>query len=322
MMQHKRVLVTGGAGFIGHRVTKLLAARGQQVAVVDNSFVPMPMPKKSEFVTPYAHDIRDVAAMAQVFVAFKPDAVIHLAALHHIPTCEAKPHLAMDMNVMGTQVVLDAAAKHGVHDVVMASSAAVYDWWESALIEDETPITATDVYSTTKIANEHQGKIWAARTDGRVALARIFNAIGHDDPNGHIIPDILKQVLQGESVVKLGNTAPKRDYTHADDTAAGVVALLDHVHLGAPVEAYNLSFGADYSVVELVEVIGDYLGRQLTIVSDPARVRKIDRVHLLGDTRKTRRVTGWQAQMPFVQAVQQILMKLVPEVARTSECVA
>jgi UDP-glucose 4-epimerase len=212
-------------------------------------------------------------------------------------------------------VLLDAAVRHGVGPLVMASSAAVYDWWDSALSEDRTPTSATDVYSTTKIANEHQGKIWAAKTGDQVAMARIFNVIGHDDRNGHVIPDILQQVSRGGDVVQLGNTAPKRDYTHADDTAAGVVALLAHMHKGAAWEAYNISFGAEYSVVDLVAAIGEYLGRDLRIEHDPARVRKVDRVHLLGDTAKMRRVTGWRAEIEFHAALKKILAKLVPELA-------
>lgn len=94
-----------------------------------------------------------------------------------------------------------------------------------------------------------------------------------------------------------------------------MVALLDHLHAGEAWEAYNLSFGAEYSVVDLVAAIGRYLGRPLSIAHDPARVRKIDRVHLLGDTAKTRRVTGWQAQIGFEDALKKILTQLVPEMA-------
>ena len=115
-----------------------------------------------------------------------------------------------------------------------------------------------------------------------------------------------------DPVVKLGNTAPKRDYTHADDTASGMVALLDHLHLGQPVEAYNLSFGREYSVVDLVGAIGDYLGKAIRIEHDPSRVRKVDRMHLLGDPSKTKRVTGWEARIAFPDALTRILTHLVP----------
>lgn len=306
-----RILVTGGAGMIGSRVVRLLAARGAQVVVVDNGMVGMPLPAATAQVRPFAVDIRDKAAMAAVCAETQPEAIIHLAALHLIPHCERDPHLAYDINILGTQVVLDAATQQGIHRLVLASSAAVYDFWETALIEDETPLRATDVYSTSKLTNEHQVRLWAEKHGGRATLARIFNVIAHDDPNGHIIPDILKQVMPSGDHVALGNTAPKRDYTHADDTAAGVIALLDHLESGAPVEAYNVSFGQEYSVVDLVEAIGACLGRTLTITHDPARVRKVDRLHLLGDTRKMQRVTGWHAEIAFAEALRRIVEKLV-----------
>ena len=313
-MANGRILVTGGAGFIGHRVVALLAARGQSVAVIDDLSVGKNMPQPSDLVTPYQADIREVAAMQRILGEVKPDAVIHLAALHHIPSCEREPHRATDINILGTQTLLDAMAIHNVSQLVLASSAAVYDWTPTALIEDETPLRATDVYSLCKLTNEQQVTLWANKYGARASLARIFNVIGHDDPNGHIIPDILAQLGQGSEPanVKLGNTAPKRDYTHADDTARGIVALLDHLGQGANVEAYNLSFGVEYSVTDLVATIGEYLGREITITHDPSRVRKVDRLHLLGDTRKAVEATGWRAEIDFKQALTRILDQLVP----------
>jgi len=316
MAYFNKVLVTGGAGFIGHRLVERLAQAGAQVAVIDNLFSGMPMPAASSQVKPYPEDIRNVPAVDSIIREFAPELVVHLAAVHHIPTCERDPHLAMDVNVLGTQSVLNACEKNGVKRLIIASSSAVYDWWETALIEDQTPILASDVYSTTKITNEHQAKIWAERTGGRVGIARIFNVIGHDDPNGHIIPDILNQIktcAPGESpVIGLGNTAPKRDYTHADDTADGLLSMSRHLEIGNAVEAYNISYGEEFSVIDLVKTIGDYMGTPITITHDPSRVRRVDRLHLLGDSTKTKRVLGWQAAIPFTEALNRILSQLAP----------
>ena len=310
----QRVLISGGAGFIGHRVSSLLAARGTHVGVIDSLASGLPMPQQTPHVTPFQHDIRDRAALAKTFNDFAPDAVIHLAALHHIPSCEANPSLAMDINITGTQCLLDAMQAQRVMHLVFASSAAVYDWQDSALNEATTPTRATDIYSLTKLTNEQQITLWAARTDSRAALARIFNVIGADDPNGHIIPDILRQldVTQKTATIQLGNTAPRRDYTHADDTACGIVALLDHLDRGVPVEAYNLSYGLEYSVRDLVAAMGEILGLDITIATDPTRIRKIDRQHLLGDTAKTRNATGWRAEISFHHALRRILAELMP----------
>ena len=148
-------------------------------------------------------------------------------------------------------------------------------------------------------------------------FARIFNVIGHDDPNGHLIPDILNQlkIENGQvqvSTVKLGNTEPKRDYTHADDTAGGIVAILEHFEWGRPVEAFNLSRGEEHSVVDLLRIIGDYFGCMLEIEHDPGRVRRVDRNHLLGDSRKSRSALGWSARIGIDEALHDILSRLVP----------
>ncbi len=308
-----RVLVTGGAGFVGHRVTRLLQSRGTAVAVIDNLLSRLPLPAQTALVQPYQADIRDAGRLQAILAEFRPQAIIHLAAIHHIPTCEKNPREAMDVNIVGTQTVLDAAEASGVKHIVIASSSAVYDWWETALIEDETPLRASDVYSIGKITNEQQLKVWAERSGGRGGITRIFNVIGHDDPNGHIIPDILAQLDLGTATIGLGNTAPKRDYTHADDTARGVVALLDHLEVGAAVEAYNLSRGEEHSVADLVAAMGRCFGRTITIEHDPARVRRVDRLHLLGDTTKAKRVLGWQADISFDQALADILAQLAPQ---------
>jgi UDP-glucose 4-epimerase len=316
-MRFERVLVTGGAGFVGRRLVREFVERSVETAVVDNLFVATHMPSGAPILRTYETDIRDRAAIDRVCREFRPDVIIHLAAIHHIPTCERNPHLAMDINVVGTQTLLDAAAKHRVGHFVLASSAAVYDWSDSALIEDETPLKATDVYSTGKLANEHQVADWAAGTGGKVAIARIFNLIGHDDPNSHLVPEVLAQLTIENGCVKtprvrLGNTLPKRDYTHADDGARGVLAILDHMENGRQVEAYNIARGEERSVVEIVEMIGRHFQCEIEIVFDQARVRPVDRLHLLGDPNKSHDLLHWRARYGLEESLRDILTQLVP----------
>lgn len=315
-MDFARVLVTGGAGLIGNRLVRRLSDNKVKTAIIDNLYVKMPMPEVSEYVVPYIADIRDKAAVERIFSEFRPQAIVHLAAIHHIPTCEREPYLAMDVNVMGTELMLEMAARHEAKAFVLASSAAVYDWVDQALVEDETPLRATDVYSTAKLANEYQLKCWSGRTGIKSVIARIFNVIGHDDPNGHLIPDILAQIgLEDGRVAKpwvsLGNTHTLRDYTHANDTASGLFAILDRWQVGDTIEAYNISRGSEHSVAEIVQLIGQYFGCEIEIRRDPARVRRVDRQHLLGDTEKTTQKLEWKAQYGIAEALKDILGKLV-----------
>ena len=291
------VLVTGAAGFIGSRAVRLLSELGCRTIAVDNGYVGLPLPVASTHVVPVIADIRNRQVMKQIFADHRPDAVLHLAAVHHIPTCERDPHLAFDVNVMGTQSLLEAAEIAGTRNIVAASSGAVYVWDSGPLVEDETPTGASDVYSITKLTNEYQMKGWAERVGARVHLVRLFNTIGNGDPNGHLIPDILTQIVEGDErpVVRLGNTKPKRDYIYVDDVASGFVSALAHIMDGPPVDTFNLCTGRELSVAELVHLMGDILGKKIEIESEPSRIRKVDRLQQLGNPGKLERKTGWKA---------------------------
>ena len=308
----KTVLITGGAGFIGSRAVGMLRDRGVTVIVADNGYVGIPLPAASEGIVPVNVDIRDQEAITAVLTEHKPDAILHLAAVHHIPTCEREPHLAFDVNVLGTQALLDGAAAAGVLNIVFASSGAVYRWDDGPLDESETLTGATDVYSITKLSNEYQLAGWAARTGARVHIARLFNTIGTGDPNGHLIPDILEQIGTGEAnpVVKLGNTKPKRDYIFVDDSASGFVALLEGLPEGEPVEYFNLCTGDEMSVADLVGLMGELMGVDVRIESDPTRFRKIDRLQQLGDPSKLKSRRNWAPRWTARRAVASIMHDL------------
>lgn len=291
------VLVTGAAGFIGSRVIRLLSDLGCRTIAVDNGYIGLPLPSASKYVVPVSVDIRDRDAMKRLLIDHKPDAILHLAAVHHIPTCERNPHLAFDVNVMGTLSLLEAAEAAGVSNIVIASSGAVYAWESGPLIEDETATGARDTYSITKLTNEYQLKVWAERMGARGHIVRLFNTIGNGDPNGHLIPDILAQIAgdNEQPVVRLGNTKPKRDYIYVDDVANGFVSTLAHILDGPSVDVFNLCTGRELSVAELVHLMGDILGKKITIETELSQFRKIDRLQQLGNPEKLEQKTGWKA---------------------------
>ena len=297
----ERVLITGGAGFIGYRTARLLLRRGVQVAVFDNLASGLPMPAAEPGLFPYQADIRDVAALTAAFDAFKPDAVLHLAAVHHIPTVERQRDYAHDVDIIGTERVLAQCERTNVGFFILASSAAVYAPVEGKLAEDTTPLQAIDNYSLCKLSNEHQVRFWTERTGAVVRIGRIFNTVGHDDPTGHLLPDILKQIgiQQKNATIQLGNTTPRRDYVHADDTAAAFVGLLTESTVDAPVEAFNICRGEEYSVLDLVAAISELSGIAINWVSDPTRIRLVDRQSILGSIDKMRRRISWRPQHDF-----------------------
>jgi nucleoside-diphosphate-sugar epimerase len=312
MAPPQRILVTGGAGFIGHRVIRWLSANhsSAKLAILDNLSVGMPMPAATANLQTYASDIRDADELQKIFKEFAPDTVIHLAAVHHIPTCETRRSYALDVNVVGTENVLEAASLNKVQRFTLASSGAVYDWNAGALREDESALKPADNYSVAKYANETQVRLWADRTDSSVRIARIFNTIGHDDPNAHLIPDIISQITPGAAVasIGLGNLTPRRDYIHADDTSRAI-AMMTVAASGRGTEVFNVSTGADVSVAELVVLLGEVMGTDISVTEDKSRIRRIDRPSQLGSTEKIRKHIGFAPEKNLRIALGDILQK-------------
>jgi UDP-glucose 4-epimerase len=306
----RRIFVTGGAGFIGSRLVDQACRAGAEVGIFDNLSVRLPMLAARPGLTTTEGDIRDATAIAAAIAAFAPDTVIHLAAVHHIPTCERQRAYSLEVNVVGTENVLAACEAAGVGHLVLASTGAVYAWGEEALVEDSSPLGSSDNYSVAKLANESQCRFWADRTGSRLSIARIFNTIGWNDPNAHLIPDILDQLAGGATTatLRLGNLKPRRDYIFVEDTAAGLLAMATRNTDNAPqVDIFNVCTGDETSVEDLVRMIGSVTGVALTIEQDPDRVRRVDRISQVGDAGKAKSVFGWQAAASLRQAVERIV---------------
>jgi UDP-glucose 4-epimerase len=303
-----RLLVTGSAGFIGSRLVPRLLAQGGRVLGFDDLSLGQPAPLAADAFAFQQGDVRDAAAVRAAFERFRPTHLVHLAALHHIPTCDAEPVRAVDVNVVGTQVLLDAAQDVECGRVVFASSGAVYDWCDGPLTPGRTPLRPRDMYSVSKVANEHQLAVWQEKTGGTVAVARVFNVVGPHDRNGHLIPAIVAQIdrARGRCTVRLGNTTTRRDYVYVDDVAEAL-ARMTTADLAAGLHTFNVGGGSEYSVADLVERVAAIAGVQCDIVADPARRRVVDRPGQLADISATTERLGWRPQTAIDDALRRTL---------------
>lgn len=276
--------------------------------MIDNLSVGLPEPAPRLGLQFHRADVRDAAAMNEIVAGFAPDLIVHLAAVHHIPTCEARRPYALEVNVVGTEVVLEAAARAQVRRLVLASSGAVYDWAPGPLDESDSPLRPSDNYALAKYANETQARLWASRAAGRVAVARIFNTIGPNDPNGHLVPDIIAQIPPGASRVRvsLGNLTPRRDYIHVDDTATAIARIAE-CSFERDFDVFNVASGADLSVRELVEELGRVMSVAIEIVDDPTRRRPIDRPSQLGAIGKIQSRLGFAPRLGLRDALADIV---------------
>jgi UDP-glucose 4-epimerase len=255
-------------------------------------------------------DIRDIVALESLFGAFSPDVVIHLAAIHHIPTCEIARTETLSVNVVGTETVLDAATRSGVKRLILASSGAVYDWSPGPLDEERSAARPADNYSLSKYTNELQSRLWTERTGGQVLVARLFNVIGPGDRNAHLVPDVLSQIRSttGQSVVALGNLESRRDYIDVRDAASGLIALARTVD-EKPLDVFNLCSGREVSVEGLVQRLAAAIDTQISVKIEPSRRRKLDRPSQLGSPDKARSILGFEARITLDEALRNLLEK-------------
>lgn len=305
-IDESQIMVTGGAGFIGSHLTRHLLDRGATIDVVDDLFVGRPeyVPDRA---TLHELDLRS-DRLHDVVRDVDPDAVFHLAALHHIPYCNDHPEAAFEVNVMGTRNLLEAATDlDGLEQIVYTSTAAVYPPGEDAHHETDH-VAPTDIYGRSKLVGEDILELFHERTGVLAASARLFNVYGPNETNEHLIPAILEQIRDGSRSVDLGNLTPARDFVYVDDVAHALVHLLaafettDHGY-----RTYNVGTGTEHTVREVVAQVADALGEEITIEQDEDRVRKSDRPHLRAATERIEREIGWTPQTDFVDGLRQLL---------------
>jgi UDP-glucose 4-epimerase len=302
-----RVLVTGGAGFVGVPLVRRLLATGADVAVLDDFSTASP--GRLDDLSPRLRvdivDVTDRDGVGRVVASFRPTHCVHLAAIHFIPRCRAEPSATVATNILGTQHVLDAlrSSAPGCR-VLLASSADVYRPGVRPHRED-APTGPSNVYGLSKLTSEFLLRF--AAEDGAVEAiaARFFNVYGPGETNPHLIPEILGQIKSGAKTLRLGNIAPRRDYVFVEDVAATVAALLDHAPAGTVV---NVGSGRSYSAQQVVEMVGGLLRRPLTVTVDPARVRPTDRADLQADTGLLQSLLPGACATPLEEGLRQLLI--------------
>lgn len=300
-----RILVTGGAGFIGSAVVPKLQAENHDVFVYDNlsfgnrDFIDVP---DSNFCL---GDIRDAELLEEFILKIQPDSIIHLAAIHFIPYCNEHPFESSDINIRGTINVLKAAKESkNLKKVIFASTAAVYPISDTAVAEDDE-VRPLDIYGLSKLAGENLMQKFHLETEIDAVCCRFFNAFGPNETNPHLIPEIEKQLREGNRTISLGNLTPKRDFIHTHDMANAVNALIKLENTGFDV--FNLGRGIEYAVTEVVEEFEKILDDKITIEVDQARVRKVERMHLLADVSKLKNKTGWEPRWSLNQGINDLV---------------
>lgn len=318
-----KILVTGGAGYIGSHTCIELFNAGHEVVIVDNFCNSKPsVLGRMQQITGHAFcmenvDIRDRVGMESVFQRHQFDAVIHFAGLKAVGESVEQPLHYYDNNVTGSLMLFEMMQKFGVKTLVFSSSATVYGDPHRVPILEDFPVGATNPYGRSKLMIEQVLRDFAlAAPDWRIALLRYFNPVGAhssgligEDPNGppnNLLP-FVAQVAEGRRAMLsvYGNDYPTidgtgmRDYIHVVDLALGHVKTLDKLAQGPGVVTYNLGTGRAYSVLEMVAAFEKASGKAV-----PYKIvgrRPGDIASAYADASLAEREMGWKAEREIEQ---------------------
>jgi len=266
-----RILVTGGAGFIGsHLVEKLLAA-GHEVAILDdfNDFYD-PQIKQANIagvakaVTTYHVDLRDGASVRNLFHREKFETVAHLAARAGVRPSIQHPQLYYDTNVSGTLHLLDAASVTRVERFIFASSSSVYGVSKTVPFSEEQHLTQTlSPYAATKIAGEFLCSTYSHLNQMRVVALRYFTVYGPRQRPDLAIHQFTRRIYAGQPIEQFGDGTTRRDYTYIDDVIQGTMAALKYD--GPLFDIFNLGESDTIQLKDLIAAIENALGKKAKI---------------------------------------------------------
>lgn len=300
-----KVLVTGGAGYIGSITSHLLARRRYGVIVVDDlsrghehNVAGLPFQKLN---------LADTLGLADLLARERIDAVVHFAGYIAVGESTKKPELYFSNNVGGTLSLLNAMASTGVKRLVFSSTAAVYGTPEVLPIPEDAPFAPVSPYGESKVMVETMLR-WLDRCSGLRSIAlRYFNACGSDpesglgeehNPETHLIPLLLQAVVSGNPITIFGDdydTADGtciRDYIHVTDLAEAHVLALEKLLAGGGSDAVNVGTGVGHSVMEVVRAVEEVTGR--TAPFEMGARRAGDAAALVANSDKLQRSMGWK----------------------------
>jgi len=314
-MKNKKILVTGGAGYIGSHVVRQLGAAGEDVITLDNLSTGFEAAVTAgELIV---GDTGDADLLEKIFSEHEIDTIMHFAAHTIVPESVADPLKYYGNNTASSRTLLEAAARHGVKNIVFSSTAAVYGVPEGGKASEDSPTQPINPYGTSKLMTEWMLRdLAAAGGPGYVAL-RYFNVagceptgtIGQSTPKATLLVKVACEAATGRrpGVAIYGTDYPTpdgtglRDYIHVEDLATAHVDALRYLRNGGESVVLNCGYGHGYSVREVLAAVEDANGEKLTIREEPRRAG--DPPELVAVADRVRDVLGWTPKLDDLDTI-------------------
>jgi UDP-glucose 4-epimerase len=307
-MKNKKILVTGGAGYIGSHVVRQLGLAGEDVVTLDNLCTGFEAAVTAgELIV---GDTGDAALLGRIFAEHDIDTVMHFAAHTIVPESVADPLKYYRNNTCSSRTLLEAAANHDVKHFVFSSTAAVYGIPEGGRASEDSPTQPINAYGTSKLMTEWMLRDLAAAGGPRFVALRYFNVagceptgtIGQSTPKATLLVKVACEAATGRrpGVSIFGTDYPTpdgtglRDYIHVDDLATAHLDALTYLRKGGDSTTLNCGYGHGYSVREVLAAVERATGAPLTITEEPRRAG--DPPELVAVAERVREVLGWRPQ--------------------------
>ncbi len=304
----KKVLVTGGAGFIGSHCCEALLSEGIEVVVIDdfNDFYDPAVKERNlsgilERITLVRGDIRDTALVEEMFRQHHFDAVFHLAARAGVRPSISDPKLYFTTNIDGTFNLLDACRHHGVKRFIFASSSSVYGINRKVPFSESDPIERTiSPYAATKIAGEQICSNYSYLFGIHCACLRFFTVYGPRQRPDLAISKFLKAVREGKPIDRYGDGSTARDYTYVDDIVQGILGAAAYTEVSS-FEIFNLGGSATTTLSELIRMVEETVGKKAEIRQLPDQPGDVPQTY--ADVRKAHQLLDYESRTPIREGV-------------------
>ena len=315
-MSSRRILVTGGAGYIGSHTVRLLLQQGHDVAVVDDLSKGFKHNVPSDRL--YQLNLCQSDALAELMRQLKPEAVIHFAAFIAVGESMRDPGRYFNNNVGGSLSLLNAMVQTGIQHVVFSSTAAVYGTPDEVPIPETAPIRPVNPYGESKVMVETMLRWFDEIHHLTSVCLRYFNASGADpegnlgeehEPETHLIPLLLRAVETGTPATIFGDdyATPDgtciRDYIHVNDLAQAHILAVEHLLNGGASDQFNVGTGTGHSVREMVQAVEAVTGKKVPYTIGPRR--EGDPASLVASSDKLRTKLGWEPQFTDLKTIVQ-----------------